>query len=155
MKILLARNFVDTAFVATSFELGGKENLNQFYSLLCGDIVGWQADNIGIIVLTSEASEWFVPAECSAYALVVVASHSDAVTSRADSDAHVVGAVFYGSCHRVGEVRIVAAISRRTTIVGDLNALLGEPSDNSLFECEACVVRGDAEFEIFHVSDEL
>jgi hypothetical protein len=33
--------------------------------------------------------------------------------------------------------------------------LLLEPSDNSLFEGEACVIRGDAKFEIFHVSDEL
>ena len=129
--------------------------MNELDSFVCRDVISRQSDDVGIVVLTSEASEWFVPAECSAYALVVVASHGDAVTSRADSDAHVVGAVFYGSCHRVGEVRIVATVGRRTAIVGDLNALLGEPSDNSLFECEACVIRGDAKFEIFHVSDEL
>ena len=153
--IRLARNLVDTTLVTTTFELGGKEYLDEFDSFLRRDVVSRQSDDIGIVVLTSEASEWFVPAECSAYALVVVAGHSDTITSRADSDTHVVGAVLYGSCHRVSEIWIVAAVSRRTAIVGDLNTLLLEPSDNSLFECEACVIRGDAKFEIFHVSDEL
>lgn len=155
MEILLARNLVDTAFVATSFELGGKENLNQFDSLLCRDIVGRQTEDIGIVVLTSEASEWFVPTERSTNALVVVASHGDTIACRADGYTHIVGAVLYRSCHRMSEIRIVATVGRWAAVIGNLNALLLEPSDNSLFECKASVVRGDAKFEIFHVSDEL
>ena len=114
--------------------------MDELDSFVCRDVISRQSDDVGIVVLTSEASEWFVPAECSADALVVVASHGDAVTCRADGDAHVVGAILYRGCHRVGEVRIVATVGRRTAIVGDLNALLLEPSDNSLFEGEASVV---------------
>ena len=150
--IRLARNLVDTTLVTTTFELGGKEDLDEFDSFLRRDVVGRQSDDVGIVVLTSEASEWFVPAECSAYALVVVAGHSDTITSRADSNTHIVGAVLYGSCHRVREVGVVAAVGRWTAVVGNLNALLLKPSDNSLFECKARVVRGDAEFKIFHYS---
>ena len=93
--IRLARNLVDTTLVTTTFELGGKEYFDEFDSFLRRDVVSRQSDDIGIVVLTSEASEWFVPAECSADALVVVASHSDAVTCRADGDTEIVGAILY------------------------------------------------------------
>ena len=150
--IRLARNLVDTAFVATSFELGGKEDFNQFNSLLCGDIVGWQTEDISIVVLTSEASEWFVPTERSTNALVVVASHGDTIACRADSYTHIVGAVLYRSRHRVSEVGVVAAVGRWAAVIGNLYALLCEPSDNSLFECKACVIRSNAEMKMFHMS---
>ena len=150
--IRLARNLVDTTLVTTTFELGGKEYLDEFDSFLRRDVVSRQSDDVGIVVLTSEASEWFVPAECSAYALVVVAGHSDTITCGADSYTHIVGAVLYRCCHRVREVGVVAAVGRWAAVIGNLYALLCEPSDNSLFECKASVVRGDAEMEMFHMS---
>ena len=148
--IRLARNLVDTTLVTTTFELGGKEYFDEFDSFLRRDVVSRQSDDIGIVVLTSEASEWFVPAECSAYALVVVAGHGDTIAGRADGDTHVVGTILHGCRHRVREIWIVAAVGRWTAIVSDLYALLLEPSDNGLFECKACMITSNAEFKIFH-----
>ena len=79
MRVLLASNLIDTALVTTAFKLGSEEDVNQFNGFLGRDIVSRQTDDIGIVVLASEASQWLVPAKGSSNTLVVVAGHGDTI----------------------------------------------------------------------------
>ena len=89
-------DFVDATLVATAFEIGAEENVDNGNGFVIAQESSRERQHIGIVVATREACNLRSPAECRANALVLVERHVDAFAATADSYSWITLAAFDG-----------------------------------------------------------
>lgn len=140
--------FGDAAFVASAFEIGCEEDFDEFECQFFGDEARRKCQDVGVVVLACKCGQFFVPAECGAYALVFVDGHVDAVAAAADGYAVVACAVFDGVGQWVSEVGIVATFGAVCAEIVNAGIFRFEPCFHFEFQFVACVVGGNADGEL-------
>ena len=111
-------DFVNATLVATAFEIGAEENVDNGNGFVITQESSRERQHIGIVVATREACNLRSPAECRANALVLVERHVDAFAATADSYSWITLAAFNGFGAEVSEVGIIAAVFAESSEIG-------------------------------------
>ncbi len=98
---------------------------------------------VRVIVLASEAGEFFRPAECAANALVFIGGNCRAVSAAAEDDAEVGFSAFHIARRRVYKVRIINGVFGVRTKIVNFDAFFFQHFDNRIFIGETAVVAAD------------
>src|SRR5690606_3394943 len=104
-------HFVHAVGVPATFKIGSKEFVNDGFCQLYVDESGGDTYDIGVVVLTGEGSQRFLPADCSSDTLVFVGGNSYAIGTAAYQYAAVKIPTFYRLRHRVCEIGVIHRIS--------------------------------------------
>lgn len=150
-------DFIDTTLVATAFEVGVEVCLHDLKGEVLRDEAGGKGEDVGIVVLTGQASQLGLPTQGGTDALVLVEGHGDTVAGAADGDAAAATATF----HRFGAwVGIVGIVARGFGIGAEVLKLIAfgaEPQLDSFFELITGMVAAQADFcgIIVHKSTEI
>ena len=134
--------------MSSAFEVGIKENFDHFESQIFGYESCGQCEDVGVVVLSCECDECFVPTEGRADALVCGDGHIDAVAAATDGDTEVASAVFDRFGERVCIAGIVATIGTVCAVVVNAGVACSEPCCDFLFEFVTGMVGCDADREL-------
>ena len=77
-KLLFARNVLDALLMATTCELGVEELVEALTAYVLGDEAAREDDDVGVVVLTDEVGNLWLPYKTGTDALVLVEGHGDA-----------------------------------------------------------------------------
>jgi len=131
---LLDGYFVDASLMTTTLVGGCQEGLDHSDSLIAGDKTTWHCDDVGIVVLTSQACYSQAPAECRTNALMLVKGDVNALSTSTHGNAGIAFATLYGQCTGMGKVGIVATILAVSAKVLACDTLPLEPLLNSFLD---------------------
>ena len=77
-KLLFARNIFDALLMATTCELSVEEFVEALTAYVFGDEAAREDDDVGVVVLTDEVGNLWLPYKTGTDALVLVEGHGDA-----------------------------------------------------------------------------
>ena len=106
----MQRDLVNATLMTSAFEIRLEERTNDIQRLHCRDKVRRQTQHVRIVMLTSQLRQLRIPAQGRTDTLMLVRTHTDTVTRRADHDTELVLALLYGLCKRVCKIRIIATL---------------------------------------------
>ena len=133
-------NFIYPFLVPSAFKEGIKECLNDFYCQFVRNEPCWQGKHICVVMRPRELRKFGHPAQCRAYALVLVCRHVDTVARTADDDSEVIFARLDSKCQGVGIVGIITTVLRVRAEVVDLNVLVLKIAGYGLLHCKSGVI---------------
>ena len=141
---LLHRNRLDALLVTTSGELRCKELVKALAASLLVDETAREDDDIGVVVLADEVSDFGLPDEAGADALMLVERHRDAFARAAHCDAGIDLATLNSLCQSMAKSRVVARFFGQRAVVLELHTFLFKVLLYKLFQRKGGVVAGQS-----------
>lgn len=146
MQVILTRDLIHPVLVPAAFKGRIQERVYHFDCLVDGGKAGRYTDDVGIVVLARQRRNFFGPAECGAYFLVLIGGHGHTVAASADDDAEIYRAVLNIGSYGVYEVGVIYAVKGIGAVVDHLIAFILKVFNDGLFVVGACVVVADGNF---------